>query len=283
VLGNFGEYDACQEQIFQSRCQRIYDRDRKHMRQPRSWKAYLWKAPSRHWSLVLCPASERFEFTVDSDIAHGDWTLGELDCFTWGVVLELQISSSTDGEFFFPLVGIIPDVNRSGLSELGLTSQCTFKEIEEKALQVVKSYKAYALIGTNCQHFAKELGERLDLSEEAIRALQPEDAAVMRVVGTITGTTAGIVGGGAVVGSALGATVPVATVTTSVAPAAGGWGVWAYLGYTTTTVQTVTTVVPLFSKVAVAGMGAAASGTVMLATAAIWAEAYNVWQRHHRS
>eukprot|EP00413_Alexandrium_margalefii_P033232 CAMPEP_0204572552 /NCGR_PEP_ID=MMETSP0661-20131031/39529_1 /ASSEMBLY_ACC=CAM_ASM_000606 /TAXON_ID=109239 /ORGANISM="Alexandrium margalefi, Strain AMGDE01CS-322" /LENGTH=334 /DNA_ID=CAMNT_0051580915 /DNA_START=46 /DNA_END=1050 /DNA_ORIENTATION=- len=127
------------------------------------WRALLWRS-RRHWSVVLRPAlgPDGCAVRADGDLLRGDG--GSVDraicavpsnCFY--LVWELLVASHHRD--FFLRLSVYPDFDaqRDNVLDLGFCGPLALREISERAIGVISHYRAYGLIGCNCQHYALDL------------------------------------------------------------------------------------------------------------------------------
>lgn len=143
------------------------------LREKRMWAAYLWKQ-QRHWAIVLRAASRPFNARAVDDFMHSPKHCCNVEVSSNSFFLvyelllldgmpELMVSVKTDF-----------DPERHCVDPLGSIGVMSFEEIGAEALAVVESYRCYSLVGSNCQHFAKDFASRLDTPVP----FTPEDEAV---------------------------------------------------------------------------------------------------------
>lgn len=159
------------------------------LRKRRMWSVYLWKQ-QHHWSIVLQPASEHFIARVVDDFMHdAEYCCNiEVSSSRFFLVYELllpsgktQLSVSVKTDF---------DTERQCVQSLGEVGPTRFQDVCEAAHAVVDSYRCYSLVGSNCQHFAKDLALKLDTpvpctpEDEAVAAEALRNAEKVSLVGT---------------------------------------------------------------------------------------------------
>lgn len=204
----------------------------------REWHVHLWQK-GVHRALAFCPKRvDNFEIPIVAEVATDDSSYTEavrvcqgdtLETLEWAVVLELFVDSCGD---FSLRVGVLYGFEPTDdeYTSLGFSRKLPLVTpgdgslaVAGLALHVIAPYTRYGVVGTNCQHFAREFGGELHLSELALAVLRPQDEAMLQALSASSG--------GLVVGGAVASKTAAATVTTfSLKPA---WGVFGWLGLKT--------------------------------------------------
>lgn len=143
------------------------------LREKRMWAVYLWRQ-QRHWAIVLQAVSRPFHARAVDDFMHSPKHCCNVEVpsnhffLVYELLLldgmpELMVSVKTDF-----------DTERHCVDPLGSIGILSFEQIGAEALAVIESYRCYSLVGSNCQHFAKDFASRLDTPVP----FTPEDEAV---------------------------------------------------------------------------------------------------------
>mmetsp|Transcript_59228 Transcript_59228/g.158638 ORF Transcript_59228/g.158638 Transcript_59228/m.158638 type:complete len:316 (-) Transcript_59228:67-1014(-) len=143
------------------------------LRKELRWRALLWCA-RRHWAVVLrpCLGPDGASARVDGDLLRAG-TAGSTAAITsvppecLYLVFELLVTGSKRD--FFLRLSVFPDFkeHRSNVHDLGFCGPLGLHEISERAISVISRYRAYGLIGCNCQHYALDLFHELDIDTPA--------------------------------------------------------------------------------------------------------------------
>ncbi|CAE6924020.1 unnamed protein product [Symbiodinium natans] len=96
------------------------------------------------------------------------------------VVIELLVAEWPCEEFF-PYLSVFPsfDPVKENVADFGAAGPCTLEHIAEQAMEVMKSYRMYGLVGCNCQHFAVDVLKRLPGIKDAP---SPDDQRLAEVI-----------------------------------------------------------------------------------------------------
>jgi len=141
------------------------------LRAPMQWHAYVWRR-RRHWAVVFSPDTGNDFFTAHVDIeilrsrskaasGSGEGNEDELDSQIQhfpsnelSIVFELLVPLK--GDKFFLEVSVHRSFNpeKKNVRDFGSLNPIELSEIAEHAIRVINSYRAYGMIGCNCQHFA---------------------------------------------------------------------------------------------------------------------------------
>lgn len=147
------------------------------LRVKRWWSVHLWSS-GLHWALVLRPAGDTFTVRIVDDFVHdaAHCFNAEVSSENFYLVYELLVDQ---GEPFLS-VSVKTDFQpeRKQVQHLGNTGALTFEDIKEMAAKTVLAYRAYGLVGCNCQHFVTEFAMRLGVP--AVYKIVPDDEAVMQ-------------------------------------------------------------------------------------------------------
>jgi len=168
------------------------------LRQKRMWEVYLWKQ-KRHWAIVLQAATLPFDARAVDDFMYCPTHCCNVEVMSsrFFLVYELLLPDGMPQLMVSIKTDFDPD--RSCVQALGLVGDLDFTEVNSQALAVVESFRCYSLVGSNCQHFAKDFASKLQTPVP----FTPEDEAVAEwalrnaeKIGLITGVVAvGCVGG----------------------------------------------------------------------------------------
>jgi len=156
---------SCQElkDLFKERCAMILGMNPHSLRIRHMWGVYLW-VNRRHWAVVLQPLGQNFEARVADDFLHEtssvSTTIPSKDLF---LVFELLVSSQFDLAYLMLSVKLNFDPMRKTVTFLGCVENATFEEVTAQAHEVIQKYKAYSMIGCNCQHFASDYARALEV------------------------------------------------------------------------------------------------------------------------
>jgi len=160
--------------IFEEHNAMILGMNRKALVQKREWCVYLWMQ-GHHWAVVLQPLGPMFQARVVDDFVHGATTSysAELPSSRFFLVYELLL----DPESFFLMLSAKTDFrpDYKQVECLGKIAPMTFEEISGIAMSVVRSYRGYSIVGSNCQHFAADFALKLSTP----RSVVPLDEAML--------------------------------------------------------------------------------------------------------
>jgi len=131
------------------------------LRERRMWAAYLWKQ-QRHWAIVLQAASRPFHARAVDDFMHSPKHCCNVEVSSNHFFLVYELLLPGGLPELMVSVKLDFDPERHCVDPLGSIGIISFEEIGAKALAVVESYRCYSLVGSNCQHFAKDFASRLD-------------------------------------------------------------------------------------------------------------------------
>lgn len=143
------------------------------LRKELRWHAFLWCA-RRHWAVVLKPAlgPDGACVRVDSDLLRAgaretSLAICNVPSNCMHVVLELLVASPARD--FFLRLSVFPDfeARRGNVHDLGFCRPLCLQEISERAISVISQYRAYGLVGCNCQHYALDLLHELGIETPA--------------------------------------------------------------------------------------------------------------------
>ncbi|CAE7441020.1 unnamed protein product [Symbiodinium sp. CCMP2456] len=178
---------------FQERAQLFQLLNKKDLEEDLHWDVYLWMI-KRHWALVFHPrldeASEagskpdvHHELRVDSDYLRrgdGQGCVVQIPVNQAYVVIELLVAEWPCEEFF-PYLSIFPgfDESKENVANFGTAGPCKLEYITEQAMEVMRSYRMYGLVGCNCQHFAVDVLKRLPGIKDAP---SPDDQRLAEVI-----------------------------------------------------------------------------------------------------
>ncbi|CAE7198613.1 unnamed protein product [Symbiodinium sp. KB8] len=178
---------------FQERAQLFQLLNNKDLEEDLHWDVYLWMI-KRHWALVFHPrldeASEagskpdvHHELRVDSDYLRrgdGQGCVVHIPVNQAYVVIELLVAEWPCEEFF-PYLSIFPgfDESKENVANFGTAGPCKLEYITEQAMEVMRSYRMYGLVGCNCQHFAVDVLKRLPGIKDAP---SPDDQRLAEVI-----------------------------------------------------------------------------------------------------
>lgn len=199
------------------------------LRTKRTWAARLWRC-QHHWALVLQPAGEAFTARLTDDVVRGAETCFNIEVESKRLFLVYELLVDQGAPYLALSAKPDFDPGRGLVQWTGRLGPMNLMDIEAHSISVAKRYKGYSLLGCNCQHFVRDLAERVGAPLNVI----PEDEATAdvamdgaRAAGAVAGTAA-ILGSamsvsfaGAAAGSTL-STVPVYLAAASVGAGACG-------------------------------------------------------------
>lgn len=281
--------------VFRESLDAIDGLDQGWLRTPRQWHVHLWQS-GVHRALVFCPRRmENFDLPILAEVATDATSYNDCvaacgektpETLEWGLVLELFVDSvgafslrvgvlygfepSDDGfvslglsrEIAFALVSDPEPAPEPGPGQPGSSTSAGAQNggecVAQLALNVIAPYTRYGVVGTNCQHFVRELGASLHLSDEALTLLVPQDEVVVHLAASSFS--------GFVVGGSIASHTAAQTMTQVIVQPA--WGFWGLAGFKTKVAVTVAAHGPPYiaaagasGAVVGAGMGAAVVGT----------------------
>lgn len=293
---------------FAARLETIDSISRGWLRTPRQWHVHLWQSGVHRALVFCPKRVENFELPVMAEVATDLTSLTacldacddkEPETLEWGIVLELFVDS---GGTFSLRVGVLYgfEPTDDGFTSLGFSRPIAFAQdsaqalepapepmpelalglsgfsalssnracVAQMALNVIAPYTRYGVVGTNCQHFVRELGVLLHLSDEALALLVPQDEVAVHLAASSFG--------GFIVGGTVASRVAAQTVTSVMVKPA--WGILGWMGLKTKVAVTVAAHSPPY--IAAAG----ATGAVVGATvsAAVAGTAYMGLQQSQR-
>mmetsp|Transcript_39549 Transcript_39549/g.93098 ORF Transcript_39549/g.93098 Transcript_39549/m.93098 type:complete len:290 (+) Transcript_39549:86-955(+) len=199
--------------VFEEHHAMILGMNQKALLERRPWCVYLWMQ-GHHWAVVLQPLGTPFQARVVDDFVHGATHCysAELPSSRLFLVYELLLDPSS----FFLMLSAKTDFrpDHKQVQRLGQIGPLTFEEISGTAMGVVRSYRSYSIVGSNCQHFVADFVLKLGSPCGVV----PEDEEVLRQASD--GAIVAGVSGAAVATSAFaGAAGAAALVAGSAAPA----------------------------------------------------------------
>mmetsp|Transcript_9200 Transcript_9200/g.21832 ORF Transcript_9200/g.21832 Transcript_9200/m.21832 type:complete len:316 (+) Transcript_9200:40-987(+) len=139
------------------------------------WRALLWRS-RRHWAVVLLPdlGPGGFPARVDGELLRGGASdassaIINVPSNCLYLVFELLVANR-DCDFFLRLSAFPSfDARRGNVLDLGPYGPVRLEQLAERAIGVIGRYRAYGLIGCNCQHYALELCRELGVKTPATR------------------------------------------------------------------------------------------------------------------
>mmetsp|Transcript_144797 Transcript_144797/g.265962 ORF Transcript_144797/g.265962 Transcript_144797/m.265962 type:complete len:378 (-) Transcript_144797:38-1171(-) len=165
------------QDFFEERNAMILGMNPRELRIKRRWSVHLWST-GRHWALVLQPAGKVFTARIVDDFVYNaaHCFSAEVSSERFFLVYEMLVDQ---GEPFLS-VSVKTDFQpeRKQVQHLGDVGPLAFEDIKEMAAETVLAYRAYGIVGCNCQHFVMEFA--LSLGLPAVSSIVPDDEAMVQ-------------------------------------------------------------------------------------------------------